>query len=119
MVISVNLCTFKEIAFITIRKELLDELLQHYQGPGDFIGENSLLKQLTKASVERTMEVELACHLGYEKHSPASLNSSNSRNDKSQKTIKGNYRKVTLDIPRDRNRNFTPKIIPKGQTRFD
>ena len=32
-----------------IKKELLDELLKDYQKPEDVIGENGLLKQLTKA----------------------------------------------------------------------
>ncbi len=54
-----------------IKKELIDELLKNYQKPEDVIGENGLLKQLTKALLERAMDAELTHHLGYEKSDPA------------------------------------------------
>ena len=60
-----------------IKKELIDELLKKYQKPEDVIGENGLLKQFTKAVVERAMGAELAEHLGYEKHDPEGNNSGN------------------------------------------
>jgi hypothetical protein len=47
---------------------LIDKSLTDYKGPEDLIGEQGLLKQLTKALVERAMNAELAHHLGYEKH---------------------------------------------------
>src|SRR3954447_21920245 len=65
-----------------IDKEVLDKLLANYQKPEDIVGENGLLKQLTKALVERAMEAELTTHLGYEKHDPAGYGSGNSRNGK-------------------------------------
>jgi putative transposase len=52
-----------------IRKELIDELLKEYKKPEDILGEEGLLKQLTKAILERALEGELTHHLGYEKHS--------------------------------------------------
>ncbi|MHB8391822.1 MAG: IS256 family transposase, partial [Acidobacteriaceae bacterium] len=51
-------------------KELIDRLLGGYQKSEDLIGENGLLKQLTRAIVERALQAELTTHLGYEKHSP-------------------------------------------------
>lgn len=63
-----------------IRKEVLDELIKDYKTPEDLIGESGLLKQLTKALMERALDAELAHHLGYEKHDPAGYNSGNSRN---------------------------------------
>ena len=42
-----------------IKKELIDELLEGYQKPEDVIGENGLLKQLTKALLERAMHAQL------------------------------------------------------------
>jgi putative transposase len=50
-------------------KRLIDQLLGEYQKPEDLIGENGLLKQLTKVLVERALQAELTTHLGYEKHS--------------------------------------------------
>jgi putative transposase len=102
-----------------IRKEVLDELIKGYEKPEDLIGESGLLKQLTKALIERAMNAELSHHLGYEKHDPAGYNSGNSRNGTSAKTVKGEFGEVVVETPRDRNGSFEPQILPKGQTRFD
>jgi putative transposase len=99
-------------------KEVIDKLLANYQKPEDIVGENGLLRQLTKALVERAMEAELTTHLGYEKHDPAGYGSGNSRNGTSQKRLKGDFGEIDITIPRDRNASFEPKIVPKGQTRF-
>jgi putative transposase len=101
-----------------IDKEVIDKLLVNYQKPEDIVGENGLLKQLTKALVERAMEAELAHHLGYEKHDPVGYGSGNSRNGKSKKTLKGEFGEVEIEVPRDRAASFEPKIVPKGETRF-
>jgi putative transposase len=102
-----------------IRKELLDELIKDYKNPEDLLGEDGLLKQLTKALVERAMAAELTHHLGYEKHAPEGHNSGNSRNGSSTKTVTGKNGALEIDVPRDRNGTFEPKLIPKRQKRFD
>jgi len=102
-----------------IKKELLDELLKDYQKPEDVIGENGLLKQLTKALLERAMSAELTNHLGYEKNDPAGYNSGNSRNGTTPKTLKGDFGEMLIETPRDRSGSFEPQIIKKHQTRFD
>ena len=102
-----------------IKKELLDELIKDYKKPEDLVGETGLLKQLTKALIERAMHAELTHHLGYEKHDPAGYNSGNSRNGPSPKTVKGEFGEIALETPRDRNGSFEPQIVPKHQTRFD
>jgi len=102
-----------------INKELLDELIKDYKKPEDLIGETGLLKQLTKALIERAMSAELTHHLGYEKHDPAGYNSGNSRNGTSPKTVKGDFGEIQLETPRDRKGSFEPQIVPKHQTRFE
>ena len=102
-----------------INIDLIDQLLKDYKSPEDVLGENGLLKQLTKAVLERAMAAEITHHLGYEKHEPKGQNSGNSRNGKSRKTLKGEFGTLPIDVPRDRNSTFEPKIVPKGQTRFD
>src|SRR5487761_1307364 len=99
-------------------KELIDRLLGEYQKPEDLIGENGLLKQLTRAIVERALQAELTTHLGYEKHSPEGHNSGNSRNGVSTKQLKGDFGEVEIEVPRDRQASFEPKLVAKGQTRF-
>jgi len=99
-------------------KELIDKLLGDYQKPEDLIGENGLLKQLTRALVERALQAELTRHLGYEKHSPEGHNSGNTRNGVSTKQLKGDFGEVEIEVPRDRQASFEPKLVAKGQTRF-
>ena len=47
---------------MAISKEILDELLKDYKGPDDITGPDGLLKQLTKAVIERAMQAELTEH---------------------------------------------------------
>lgn len=102
-----------------INPQLIDELLKDYRKPEDVIGENGLLKQLTKAILERAMNAEMAEHLGYAKHDSAGYNSGNSRNGTTAKTVKGEFGEMVVETPRDRNGTFEPKIVRKRQTRFD
>jgi putative transposase len=103
---------------MAIDKKLIDQLLAEYKKPEDIIGEGGLLKQLTKAIVERALEVELTDHLGYAKHDPAGHHSGNSRNGKGRKRLQGNFGELELETPRDRQGSFEPRIVGKGQTRF-
>jgi putative transposase len=75
---------------MAIEKELLDRLFADfkYTKPEDLIGENGLLKQLTKGLLERALQAELTDHLGHEKHAPVATKGGNARNGKSSKTIK-------------------------------
>lgn len=73
-------------------------------------------KMLTKVTVETALNVELDEHLGYEKHS--SKPSSNSRNGYSTKSIITDDGEVPIDVPRDRESSFEPKLVRKHQTRF-
>lgn len=52
---------------MAISKEVLDELMKDYKGPEDITGSDGILKQLTKALIERAMEAEITNHLGYNK----------------------------------------------------
>ena len=61
-----------------IEDELIDNLLKDYKKPEDLIGENGLLKQLTKRLLERAMSAEMTEHLGYERHEATGQNSGNS-----------------------------------------
>jgi putative transposase len=102
-----------------IDKELIDKLLGDYKGPEDLIGEHGLLKELTRALVERAMHAELTHHLGYEKHDPGGKGSGNSRNGTSAKTLKGDFGEVEIEVARDRKGSFEPKIVPRHQRRFN
>lgn len=103
-----------------IKKEILDELIRDYKNPEDLLGENGLLKQLTKALLERAMEAELTHELGFEKNDKAAVKeTANRRNGTSSKTVKSKHGMITLNVPRDRAAAFEPVIVKKNQRRFD
>jgi putative transposase len=101
-----------------IDKEVIDKLLAGYKGPEDLIGEQGLLKQLTKALVERAMDAELTHHLGYEKHDRQGRGRGNARNGTSRKTLKGDFGQAEIAVPRDRDGTFSPQIVAPHQRRF-
>jgi len=102
---------------MAIRQELLEELLKDYKSPEDLLGQGGLLKELTKALVEKALEGELTHHLGYAKHSPSK--GVNARNGKGKKRLIGSHGEMEIASPRDRNASFAPVLVKKHQTRFD
>jgi transposase-like protein len=80
----------------------------------------SFFNDLFKQGVEQMLQAELDQHLGYEKHSPEGYNSGNSRNGSFKKKVKtDSLGDMVLSIPRDRNGEFEPGLIPKGQRMSD
>ncbi len=99
--------------------EVLDGLMAQVESEGaELLGPDGLLSQVTKAVLERALEEELTDHLGYDKHDSAGRGSGNSRNGTSAKVLLTEAGAVDLDIPRDRNGEFEPQIVPKGTTRL-
>ena len=98
-----------------ISDELIDELLKQGRKAEDV---NGLLKQITKAVLERALQGEMTEHLGYAKNDAAGTNSGNNRNGITRKTLKGDFGQVELETPRDRNGEFEPQLIKKNQTRW-
>lgn len=85
----------------------------------EITGPNGLLKIFTKRVLENAMNAEMTNHLGYEKHQTIYGKTSNSRNGKSQKTVKTEIGDIDINVPRDRNAEFEPQIIKKHQRRFE
>lgn len=103
---------------MTIRAELIDELVGNYQSPEEILGDNGLLKQLTKAVLERCLQGEMTHHLGYAKNDRVQKKRGNRRNGSYDKTVTGEMGEMDVKVPRDREGSFEPVILPKGQSRF-
>src|SRR5437764_13403780 len=101
---------------MTIRRELIDELLKDYPNAQDVLAEDGLLKQLSKTVIERCLETELDTHLGYAKHGRHGNANGNTRTGMSQKTVKGAQGQIDVDGPRDRQATCKPQTGTKGQT---
>lgn len=81
---------------------------------------HSFFNNLFKQGVEEMLKAELETYLGYEKHSKQGYGSGNSRNGFYSKKVKtDNLGDLVLNIPRDRNGEFEPQLIPKGQRMSD
>ena len=103
---------------MTVTNELIDILLANYKKPENLIGQNDLLKQLTKKLVERALEAEVAQYLGHAKNQLVANAAGNTRNGKSSKTLKGDFGELPIEIPRDRHGSVEPQIVTKYQTRW-
>lgn len=99
-------------------EELLTELVKGKE-PEEILGEEGVLKQLTKRLVESALQGEMTDHLGYEPHAPEGKNSGNSRNGTTEKTIHTATGSVEIDVPRDRAGTFDPKLVKKRQRRLE
>lgn len=95
--------------------DLSVELAKHIKSEQDIA---ALSRQLLKLTVEQALNTELEEHLGYPKHAQAGRGSGNSRNGHSRKTLKGAMGEVDIQTPRDRQGEFEPQLISKGQTRL-
>jgi putative transposase len=98
--------------------ELIDELLAGARTEEEIVGPGGLLADLTRRLVERAMSAELTEHLGYEPHQEPPGGADNARNGATPKTLVTEHGPVAIKTPRDRNSSFEPKIVRKGQRRF-
>ena len=102
-----------------IDEQLLDRLVGRAREDGlQLTGEGGLLAQLTKRLVESALEGELTDHLGYGKHDVAGRDGGNSRNGYRPKTVLTDVGPVEVEVPRDRDGSFEPKIVAKRQRRL-
>src|SRR5215470_5077742 len=95
------------------------ELAERAQAEGlQLTGPGGLLGRLTKVVLEGALEGELDAHLGYARHDPAGRDGGNSRNGHRAKTVITDVGPVQIDVPRDRDSSFEPKIVAKRQRRL-
>jgi transposase-like protein len=94
---------------------LVKELAKKVKSQKDL---SDLTSQLVKLTVEAALDSEMEEHLGYTKHSPQGHNTGNNRNGHSRKRLIGDHGEVEIATPRDRNGEFEPQFIRKGQTRL-
>lgn len=96
-------------------EEVAKELAKDIKSEKDL---SALSKFLVKLTVETALNAELEAHLGYSKNSIEGLNSGNSRNGYTPKTLKGDFGEIEMETPRDRNGTFIPQLVKKNQTRL-
>ena len=100
-------------------EKAVTELLSQ-SDPSQIFGKEGIFQELKKQLVNKILEKEMEMHVGYGKHSKEDKESSNRRNGSYEKTIIDEEgRNITVDVPRDREGEFEPALIPKGVPKFE
>jgi putative transposase len=98
---------------------IAQELVERARSEGTaLVGPGGLLTGLTKTVLETALEAELDEHLGYPKHAAEGNNTGNSRNGSRPKTVLTDVGPVEIEVPRDRDGSFDPRIVKKRQRRL-
>jgi len=100
---------------LKVPKELLDELVT---GPMTQSDLETMFRSLKKAVIERAMSAEMSEHLGYEPGQGKPAEATNHRNGTSGKTVITDTGPVRIEVPRDRQGSFEPRIVGKHERRF-
>lgn len=101
------------------KKQNLEDLVDHLVDGAETAEDlSAALRKLQKRALERMLEAELEEHLGYSKHATEGYDGQNSRNGRGRKTVITEAGQVVLDVPRDREGSFEPKVVKKGQRRL-
>jgi transposase-like protein len=96
--------------------ENIQQELGKAQSVDDFFGKEGIFARLFASTLETMLEAELNEHLGYEKYEAKGRNSGNSRNGKRPKQLRTSAGDTKIQIPRDRNGEFSSKLLAKHQT---
>ena len=107
-------------AAAAVPDELIDAVMANVDAGGvELLGPDGMLAELTKRILERGLSEELTEHLGYEAGDPTGRGSGNNRNGTTPKTVLTEIGAIDLDVPRDRNGDFEPQLVPKGTRRLE
>jgi putative transposase len=103
-------------------KDVIDNIVDQLDLRGvtqdELFGKDGLVKALTSRILGKALQAEMDNHLGYQKNDSSGNNSGNSRNGYSTKKVMTHDQEIQLNIPRDRNGEFSPVLIPKYEKRL-
>ena len=93
---------------------LAQQIISQYQ-PQNVEDMENALKDIFGPMFEAILQGEMNAHLGYENNDHGAKTTANRRNGYGQKTIKTTRGNVEINVPRDRDASFEPKVIPKRE----
>jgi putative transposase len=108
-----------ESTAVTLKPELVEELLKAVKNPNDLFGPEGLFHRLKAALMERMLDAELTEHLGFERNAIEGRGKSNSRNGYTNKRVQTETGPVEIRVPRDRAGTFEPQLVSKYQRRLE
>src|SRR5690625_2302206 len=92
--------------------ELANRIIEQYQ-PESVQDMQNALKDIFGPMFESMLKGEMNHHLGYNSNDKGEKSTENRRNGYGKKTLNTSAGEVEIEVPRDRNGSFEPKIIPK------
>lgn len=102
-----------------ISEAVLDQILKNYEKPDDIFGSGGIFDHLKERLVQRILDAELSVHLGYDKGARRLEGQTNARNGHNPpKTVKTDEGQLRVRLPRDREGEFEPVIVPKNARRL-
>ena len=94
------------------KKNIIADLIEEYDIRTAKDIEDAL-RDLMGGTIQEMLEAELDEHLGYRSYERS--DSSNYRNGKKTKKIRGNLGETEIEVPQDRDGTFEPKVVKKRQ----
>jgi len=98
------------------KKSISPEFKSILEGVESMTDFESVMGNLYKQGIEHLLKSEMSHFLGYDKHETKGHHSGNSRNGYTSKKVRTQEGSIDINVPRDRNGEFEPKILPKGQS---
>ena len=105
-----------EAPLAPVPSEILDQFVR--QGPISHKELEAAVRRFKKAIIERALGGELTHHLGYAPGGTKPDDTTNHRNGTGGKTVLTDDGPLTLDVPRDRDGSFEPRLIAKHERHF-
>ena len=93
---------------------IIKSIIEEYQ-PENLIELQDILKEIFAPMMEEMLQGELEAHLGYEKHDQRAKETEDRRNGTYEKTVRSKLGEIELKIPRDRDGDYEPELVKKGQ----
>ena len=100
-----------------MKKSKNNEIVKHIIENYDIKDANDVaeaLKDMFKDTIQTMMNAEFDTTMGYSKNDNK-VEKNNYRNGYSTKNVKSKYGEFELSVPRDRNAEFDPQIVPKNK----
>src|ERR1700744_186387 len=91
--------------------EKIEARLREVKSIDELTGKDGILKDILKTTVERLLKSELDVHLGYPANDKGPKATTNRRNGTSPKGIHTGAGPIEVDVPRDREGSFDPKLV--------
>lgn len=102
---------YDELAAALVATPQVQIALRSVSSYDDLVGGEGLIARMLKPLMQELLDAEMTEHLGYPKHDASGYLTGNSRNGSYVRTVRGSDGNVSLDIPRDRNGDFSSTVI--------